>query len=233
MSITTESRVPVVGDRVIATNIPHVDDNPDRYSEELRRQVVTVTEVSNIDGRTRLYADFRDPSSGYTHNWFFTEWRFPDEIDSSSTDVEALRLAVSGLRTQVNEFRTSYENERSAHMRIRNNFERSMEIVGSALNREADNRGWCSEYDDIVDSVNNDLPGPYMLPERAREYEVTWTETYTVKVSRSATIRAKSEDEAIDDARDWESADEYLIRRAVENGEYEYEASDDYEASEQ
>jgi hypothetical protein len=228
MSITTETRVPKVGDKVIATNIPAIDDNSG-YSEALRRQVVTVAEVDDRSTPVRLYAEFHDPERGLTHHWYFIEWKFAED----DTDVDALRLAVSSLRTQVNEFRDSFESERRAHTATRNNFDRTMEIISNRLNNEAENRGWCDEFDRIIDDVNGDLPGPYYLEDRDKEFEVEWKETYTVTVRRSAIVKAKDAESAVDEVRDWDESDAYDIKEAIDSGNYEFESADDFEASEQ
>lgn len=110
---------------------------------------------------------------------------------------------------------------------------RAIDMIGERLIQESNDRGWCSEFDDLIDQANSNLPGWLQLPERTREFEVSWTETYTVTVRRSVCIEAKSEDHAISIAHDWDSADEYELRDAISYGDWEYQCSgDDYEAEE-
>ena len=110
---------------------------------------------------------------------------------------------------------------------------RAIRRIGNRLIEEAEGRSWCSEFDQIIDDVNSDLPGWLQLPEREREYEVRWTESYTITVPRSITVTAKSEEEACDIAADWEEADEYEMREAISAGNYSYDCDNgDYEAEE-
>jgi hypothetical protein len=120
------------------------------------------------------------------------------------------------------------------HDTIRQQAFEAIRIIGERLIQESEARSWCSEFDQIIQEVNNALPGPFMLPVREHEYEVTWTETYTVTVSRSATFTATNEDEAIDYAKDYDTADTDELTSAIRYGDWEYsDHNSDYEASEQ
>ena len=222
---------PGVGDKVIATYIPVIDDNDsaNNYSEEMKRQVVTITAIfPEPDGKTRLFADFRNPETDTTQNWYFYDWKPAEETvePEVSPEVVLLKETISNLNEVL-------ESERTRLRETRANFDRSMEIISGRLNEEAENRGWCDEFDRIIEDVNRTLPGPFYLEKRQREYEVTWTETYTVTVHRSAIIMATADDDAISQVQDWDEADSYDIKEAIDNGNYEYESADYYEAEEQ
>lgn len=112
---------------------------------------------------------------------------------------------------------------------------RCMSIIGERLNQEAEDRGWCDTFDSIVEEVNSQLPGPFALPTREREYEVTWTQTVTVTVDCSATFTARNADEAADMAREYEDAvDTESIIAAVRYGNYEedYDGADGFDVQE-
>ena len=222
---TIETTTPAVGDKVIATHIPAIEDLDDQYPEATRRQVVTVAAVV---GRA-IYADFlQDPSDpdSRKHNWYFYEWKPAEEAVEVSPEVATLRGTIANLNETL-------DSERTRLRETRANFDRSMEIISGRLNEEAENRGWCDEFDRIIEDVNGDLPGPFYLERRKREFEVDWTETYTVTVRRSAIIMAESDEEAIDEVRDWDEADTYDIKEAIDSGNYEFDSADDYEAQEQ
>lgn len=68
--------------------------------------------------------------------------------------------------------------------------EADIQTIGNRLMREAEHRGWCSDYDDVVESLNQNLN--VELPVRAKDYDVT--ETYTVTIRR--TVSARDEDDA-------------------------------------
>lgn len=82
------------------------------------------------------------------------------------------------------------------------NGHKAVQQIGQAFIDEADKRGWCSEADEFIDRVNEGLPGSYQMPTRDREYEVEWTETVRVEVSRSVIVRARNEEEARENAPD-------------------------------
>lgn len=112
--------------------------------------------------------------------------------------------------------------EAAAASEIRQQAWRCMEIIGDRLNQEAENRGWCDEFDSIIDEVNDDLPGGFQLPTREKEFEVTWTQTVTVTVDCSATFTARNADEAREMAENYEDAvDAESIVAAVRYGNYE------------
>ena len=115
---------------------------------------------------------------------------------------------------------------------LRDNANTAIDTIGNRLISESNDRNWCNEFDEIVDSVNNEIvPLGFSLPVREREFEVTWEEVYTVRVARSATYIARDEEEAISIAsEDWEcSADDIVA--AVEADNYEHVESDNYEAN--
>ena len=69
-------------------------------------------------------------------------------------------------------------------------------IVGQRLLDEAERRNWCAEFDDIINEVNDELPGGFQLPTRKRMFRVevevtgTHTTTYTVEVEASSSDEA-------------------------------------------
>lgn len=108
----------------------------------------------------------------------------------------------------------------------------AISIIGGRLIEEANNRGWCSDYDRIIENVNSEVASGWELPKRNNEFTVTWTETFTVTVNRSGTYTASDEDAAMEIAQGEETADRYQLRDAIDNGNYSFEESDDFEASE-
>ncbi len=239
MTTTTDLPVagttPRIGEKVIATYIPAIDGN-EGYSEECRRQVVEVTEVESrrdFEGRIRIWARFlADPSDpdSYKHSWYFYEWKPAEEAPTVEPEVSPEVATLNELVANLKEDR----NQTQETLRVvRENYRRSMEIISERLNREASDRDWCDEFDRIIDEVNSDLPGQFYLDKREREYEVTWRETHTLTVRRSAIIMAEDEESAISQVEDWDEADSYDLKEAIDNGNVEFDSSDDYEAEAQ
>lgn len=113
---------------------------------------------------------------------------------------------------------------------------RAIQIIGDRLIQESEDRQWCSEFDEIIDDVNRALPGWLQLPVREREYEVSWTETYTLTVHRSTTVTARNEEAACELVGEMDvigDADDYDLRQAISCGDYEFsDDNGDFDAAE-
>ena len=118
----------------------------------------------------------------------------------------------------------------------RDEAQRAIAMIGERLIQESNTRSWCSEFDELIDDANGNLPGWLQLPTREREYEVSWTETYTVSVRRCTTVTARNEEAACDLVNDREiigEADDYDMREALSCGNYEFaDDNGDFEAEE-
>lgn len=110
----------------------------------------------------------------------------------------------------------------------------AIRIIGERLIQESNDRNWCSEFDQIIDDVNSSLPAPFLLPVREREYNVSWSETYTITVRRYETVTARNEEDACNLVDDMiGEADEYTIRDAISYGNYDFsDDNGDFEAEE-
>jgi hypothetical protein len=112
----------------------------------------------------------------------------------------------------------------------------AIDMIGQRLLEESEKRGWCSEFDEIIDEVNSSMPGPFELPTRVKEYNVCWSETYTVTVHRSTTVSARDYDQACEiaaESDEYASAGDYEMREALGMGNYEFsDDNGDFEAEE-
>ena len=108
--------------------------------------------------------------------------------------------------------------------------DKAVSVISDRLITESEDRDWCDEFDTIIDEVNEELPTQFQLRTRERNYNVTWTETYTVTVQRHANLNAANTDAAIDMATELEGeADYHELNEAVRNGNFEFNDSDDYD----
>lgn len=87
------------------------------------------------------------------------------DVESLRAEVQALKQMVGELQAQVDQ-RTQEANE--AHRQHVSD----MATVSRHLIDEAQSRGWCSDYDRIIDTINQDLN--VELDQRHVEYEVTF-----------------------------------------------------------
>jgi hypothetical protein len=62
---------------------------------------------------------------------------------------------------------------------------RDIETIGQALIREANDRGWCGDYDRIIESINSSLAVP--LPARSQKYRVYYEASMEVEVPSGTT----------------------------------------------
>lgn len=228
--------VPNVGDKCKAKYIPAVTGNEGR--EWTDDYIFTVTSIDTdfyYTGRNRtsergtvVWGQFTGPD-GHTLSYYVSEWEIvPDDAapgapkSEEQQEIERLRAAVS-LRDEQLE-------------RVRNEARSAIDTIGQRLIDESNERGWCEQFDRIIIDVNAELPLWLELPTRSKDYIVSWNEQYIVSVSRSMTVTAANEDEAIRIAQNDDcGADSYDVADAVRNGNFEYidGSSDDWEAEEE
>lgn len=118
-------------------------------------------------------------------------------ITTLSNELSQEQARSASANTQVQSLRDTVSQ---AH--------RAIEIIGENLINEANSRGWCDEYDRIVDEINASLPGPFALPDREQEYEIEVTVSGTISTTTYVMVSARSEE----DAREMvsENADDYI-----------------------
>jgi len=106
----------------------------------------------------------------------------PADLDVSLLMLNRLRTMYSGINTQLNV--------------VRNNYSSDIEKIGERLISEAEDRGWCGVYDEVIEDLNSHL---YMeLPSRERTF--TYKAKYTVYVE--VEVESTNESDAEDQARD-------------------------------
>ena len=149
-------------------------------------------------------------------------------IDESQAKIAELESRIGALNDLVQTKDRTIESyrdwQRAAHA--------DAEKIGDILNKEAERRNWCREYDDIVEKINGELR--YLaLPRREREVEVTVTGWLRVPFSRTVTVTVTSgdNDDAIEQAEEIVSEEDaselwsYADRGAaeVDNDDFESE----------
>jgi hypothetical protein len=204
--------VPVSNDTIIGNINPYLRQNPDTNSWEINLRVDPSVEQ-----------DDWVPIGPYLHT------TFANDVPGTPmpTIGRLIAIIVSATRNEI--------AWREKHDTIRSQALDAIEMIGDRLIQESERRGWCSEFDEIIDEVNANMPGPFELPTREREYNVCWSETYTVTVHRSTTVTARNEEQACEAACELYSgeADEYEMREALSAGNYEFsDDNSDYEAEE-
>jgi hypothetical protein len=206
---------PAVGDRVRALAIPFMEA-PDYVFDSME---TTVTSV----GEDRAYGTFTYKSFGLEvmeARLFFREWE-PVVEDAA---VENTAVARDPKDDEIEALKKALDDANRRFTDRDNSFARSIEIIGSVLIKESNEREWCEEFDRLIGETNEALPGPYLLEVREREYVVSWVEDVIVSVPRSMTLTAFDEDDAREQARNgsyYESIHSEDIKEAVSMGSWE------------
>jgi hypothetical protein len=109
-------------------------------------------------------------------------------------------------------------------------WERDFGRYANAIIDQAVTRRWCDEYERVISEIETDFEIAE-IPTREEDVDIEWEETYTVTVTRSATVslqRGYSESDLDDAARSKNSdndATREQVLQAVRNGNY---SSDEY-----
>lgn len=156
--------------------------------------------------------DGRNPGARWTR-------RFPSMLMKTGDGAEV--VAKSDAEVKAEELADELTRLKAKHRR-------EMETVFEALRNEAERRDWCSEFEDFLDGIDHQVSIDLDEYRRSRDFEVSWTETYTVNVRRSVTITADNAEAAEEEAREgYEGAlDDYELADALR-----YNASCDKEFS--
>ena len=117
----------------------------------------------------------------------------------NQTDIYELRQLVRNLATAYRE---------------------DVAMASTKMNQEAIRRGWCSEYEGFVESLNEELHLPW--PPRHRTYDVT--ASFTIRITRLG-VRAEDDDAATNVVNfgGWYSEN---LAVALRNGECDWSLDD-------
>lgn len=187
MSMMTNVKDVKVGDKIKPLDVPGVTD--------VAALGIGVVTANNTNTRVpHIWADFTGSSyrkvSLIVHGWELVECDDATPAEQQSNEVERLNQRIKELE----------DTTTSQVLRI-NHLIKALEIVNERLNEEASNRGWCSEFDDILDQVNirigNEANGCFALEGNTEEYEVQIVGEATVYWTYTVTVDAKSEEDAI------------------------------------
>lgn len=205
--------VPVSNDTIIGNINPYLRQNPDTNSWEINLRVDPSVEQ-----------DDWVPIGPYLHTTFASD--VPGT--PMPTIGRLIAIIVSATRNEI--------AWREKHDTIRSQAFDAIDMIGQRLIEESEKRGWCSEFDEIIQEVNASMPGPFELPTRVKEYNVCWSETYTVTVYRSTTVEARDYDQACEiaaESDEYGNAGDYEMREAMSMGNYEFsDDNGDFEAEE-
>ena len=145
---------------------------------------------SALQGSNGVYCRFDNGDAWYVEQWqVLAEAPVAVETPVVETPVEEPVAPVAPIDgTQTPEYRE-----------LLSKYAQSIDIINARIGDEANDRGWCSDYERVLEEVNRELQSigsPFEMVGRQREYRVSWSEDYTITVTRSTVVTAGSESEA-------------------------------------
>lgn len=153
-------------------------------------------------------------------------------LDPATTSADALIQALTAERDQARETAAAVQamceraesdlnQARAALTELRSDIGHDVEHLSDRLISEAERRGWCEQYDEIIDDVNGGMRC-IVLRSREREYEIDVTITGVATIHKTLTVRAASRQDALDefqnDPNSYIDLDEELLDGARRNG---------------
>lgn len=118
-------------------------------------------------------------------------------LDTALQQTEARAAELSALaesrQRQIEELRVELESLKQA-------ISSDSTLLSDTLNEEANQRGWCEIYDQIVDSLNRQFK-VIVIDERTSEYEVEVEVSGTISATTYVIVTARSREEAEDMVR--------------------------------
>jgi hypothetical protein len=236
LPVPTPPRRPVPGDVIRWHKATGTWTNDDRVTNDDRWVVgrvddsddtFTVTKEGTGEGFF-TWLSMRESVVGWDESRWRAAWTFDDEwsvlIPETVEKAEHDRI-VAEREAEVTRLREENDRLRRWQTSALNDAEN---IIGAALMEEANNRDWCSEYDEIVDKING-RTAVLSLPERENDYScqrrVSVTVTVYVTQSGSYTGREEPDEEMVE----WNDVDFYTVREAIQSeGSYlNFEVDDD------
>jgi TolA-binding protein len=186
MSTMTNVTDVKVGDKIKPLNVPGVNDIA-------ALGIGVVTDINTFTSLPFIWADF-DGSSQNKVNLIVHGWELVECADATPAEQQSNELSRAEQRIKELEDTTT-----SQVLRI-NHLVRALEIVNERLNKEADDRGWCNEFNEILDEVNERIASEagacFTLEGNERDFEFIVQGTSTVHWSSTVQVTARNEDDA-------------------------------------
>lgn len=215
--------VPNVGDYVFPAALVRDDGSDDWYGipEVYRDKPGRVTEVvagNNAPVITAEFTSHQKPDD--TIAWAFCDWRPADGHTLNVSEQEATpveRRILTDLQRQIDSLTRELEraNERVEQYSLRaGQWERDFMKSWERIGLEAVERGWCSEYEEVVDDVQatleiGEIPRRKRLVERRLRITGTVYKDITVWVEEDDDVTDPDNWYASDDSDD-KCSDEFL-----------------------
>lgn len=109
-------------------------------------------------------------------------------------DVNHLKSIIASLKSALVVMTVDRDNNKKMRQENWDKHQLDITRIGEALIQEAEDRSWCTAYDDFVEELNRSLTIELKTREKEYEVEIEVTQRRTQRVT--VTIKANSEDHA-------------------------------------
>jgi len=157
------------------------------------KEILTITENGSVS--IMIEGQLRAASIGSQIIATFSDEVGGERLDAIEALVEANRVIYTHFQASE-KARVDAQKAREAH---RND----IRIIGERLNVEANDREWCAEYDQAVESLNSNLSISLPTREVEKEFRITGYIRVPFDHSFTATVKSGDPDYAqLDDAKE-------------------------------
>ncbi len=116
------------------------------------------------------------------------------DINHLKSIIASLKSGLAVARADLVVAKSSAETYEVRSNKSRQSHEQDIDRIGTALLKEAEDRDWCSAYDDFVEELNRSLNVELKTREHEYEVEIEVTQKRTQRVT--VTINARTESHA-------------------------------------
>ena len=120
--------------------------------------------------------------------------KMPEQIDEDKYIMMYLDEYITDLRKAVEHLDEAYDLSLTREQKLRDRHRQDISLIGTTFIKEADDRGYCEAYDEVIDALNKELH--YELETREQEYEITAKYMVTVTYTTTAKCLSDAEDTA-------------------------------------
>jgi len=204
--------LPLVGNKIKALHIPGLTGTNRDEQHKFTGQIVTIARMGTNswtdadgyhDNATVPYAEFTN-ADGVKELFWVAKWDFVYEDTPAEPELTEDQRTIASLKTTIGDLQDMIR-------KLTHDIE---VVIGQRMIAEAEERGWCDSFDNIVDLVNNQLTGCARLPERIQEFAVEVYVTGTISTLHTVMVTARSQDDAdelvSDNPNEYFDADEVL-----------------------
>ena len=124
--------------------------------------------------------------------------KMPEQIDEDKYIIMYLDEYITDLRKAVEHLDEAYDLSLTREQKLRDLHRKDIALISQTFIKEADDRGYCEAYDEVIDALNKKLH--YELDTREQEYEIT--AKYIVTVTYTTTAKCLSDAEETADEMD-------------------------------